>query len=64
MGNGPAEQRNGNGDPHVHAPDPRSEQANTDGMMGARGADSEQPGKPQPQPSQVRKDGPDFYGVA
>lgn len=55
---------NGEGDPRAHFSDLRSEQAQTDGMMGARGADSQQPGKPYARPGQVRKDDPDPYGAA
>lgn len=59
----PKELKNGHGDPHAHEPPIRSEQADTNGMMGARGADSRQPGKDVPGASQVRKDDPDPYGV-
>lgn len=45
-------------------PDLRSEQADTNGLMGAMNADSIQPGKPYVSPGQVRKDDPDPYSIA
>lgn len=55
--------KNGQGDPYAHGYGPREEQADTNGLMGSRSADSSQPGKEQPRASRVLKDDPDPYGV-
>lgn len=59
----PKELKNGRGDPYAHQGSQRAETADTNGLMGSTSANSEQPGKAQPRPSEVRKDDPDPYGV-
>lgn len=55
--------KDGKGDPRAHAPSERAEVADTNGLMGAQGADSKQPGKEVPGAGEVRQKSQDHYGV-